>query len=1022
VDDKRESAAEGVYNMEYYVHSAYQKHPGKLTIGLIPENSANETENAMRTGVFEAAKKYNVNIICFTHLEAVTKNSISYGYEAEQYQQSHDMLQQLIEEFELDGLLFLGWSILFAGERLQQFQQRFSHIPIFSLGKELADIPSAHFNSEIYIKELVLHLIESHNYKKIVFVESWLEDERKFAYLETMKEHHLYNEDLFISSKDLEGVMLSERPQRTLDILMNERKIEFDAIILMRAEETRIMMEELKLRGMTVPWDVAVTSYEDDISLQYAYSPVTTIYFPFKEIGYTGCEQMIQLLTHGKIPLETAVPSHILYRESCGCMHGENLTHSSDYDKVLLRQNSDFQHLESSFLQTMESGSNEFLTSLQNQLKQNSDSFHNYQRVISALRNKYAPTYQSNPLEMTKVENLWHVARIMISQSEKSWIANDMITKRNMDQMLEEFSQSLLNTFSIPKIMELLEFNLGLMNIHSCNIFLSDSSDNGFKRSTHIYGFSAYQGMLIKAEKIVTKDYNHRFIQMNSKSRILVVSLLHVERNDVGFIYFEPGPLDGSLYLRLAIQLSNALIGTIMVDKLTQEILLRTEKEAQLTYYAHYDMVTTLLNRRSFYEGITQLDATIKFYVFYIDVDGFKNVNDSLGHDIGDLVLTEISDRIKQILKGYVIPFPKKDRVVRGNQEAESIFRIGGDEFTAIIRFTDDIEEVTSLADRLIEEIRLPYYIRGNRILISSSLGISSYPKDTLDRNLLIRYADIAMYNAKKDGGSAYQLFNTKLEHVANTKLKLGNDLRLALDNQEFTLHYQPQVDCRDNSIIGVEALLRWNHPKKGQISPDSFIALAEDMGLIVPIGDWVLRQACMQMKLWRDAGFSPKRIAVNLSVKQFMDGKLAEKVLQVLEETGLDAQHLELEITENIAMKDEQFIILRELRNLGVTISIDDFGTHYSSLSYLKRFPVNKLKLDQSFVRGIQSDARDREMIKAIINVARSFELDIIAEGVETLEEMEFLVENGCSFIQGFYYYKPMVAIELTNVLRAVR
>ena len=506
---------------------------------------------------------------------------------------------------------------------------------------------------------------------------------------------------------------------------------------------------------------------------------------------------------------------------------------------------------------------------------------------------------------------------------------------------------------------------------------------------------------------------------MNSKSRILVVSLLHVEKNDVGFIYFEPGPFDGSLYLRLAIQLSNALIGTIMVDKLTHEIILRTEKEAQLTYYAHYDMVTTLFNRRYFYEYIANLDKTIQFYLFYLDVDGFKNVNDSLGHDVGDLVLAEISERMKMILKGYVLPCTTKNKLVRGSQHADSIFRIGGDEFTAIIRHIDDRDELTRLAAQLIDEIRLPYYIQGNRILISGSLGISSYPSDTIDRNLLVRYADIAMYNAKKEGGSSYQLFNPRLEQVANTKLKLGNDLRLALDNNEFSLQYQPQVDCIDNSIVGVEALLRWNHPKKGRIPPSEFIPLAEDMGLIVPIGDWVLSQACEQMKQWVDAGFSPIRIAVNLSVKQFMDGKLAEKVQQVLEETGLDARHLELEVTENIAMKDEQFIVLHELRNLGVTISIDDFGTHYSSLSYLKRFPVNKLKLDQSFVRGIQSDARDREMIKAIINVAKSFELGIIAEGVETVEEMQFLVENGCSLIQGYYYYKPMEADELTRLLQ---
>ena len=340
----------------------------------------------------------------------------------------------------------------------------------------------------------MLHLIQDHHYKKIVFIEPWLEDGRKNAYFEVMNQHELYNEDLFISSKDLEGVILTERHKRAFEILTNERKVEFDAIIMMRAEETRLMLDLLKHNGISVPYDVAVTSYEDDISLEFAYSPVTTIYYPFKEVGYAGCEKLIQLLTEGKTPLHTDVPGYIQYRESCGCVHGKNQIASSEYDKLLLRQDSDARSLEQSFLESMESGVDEFLNTLHLQLKRHSSSINNYQRVISVLRNKYSSSYELNPAAMARAESIWHMARIMVSQSEKSWIANDMITKRNLDQTLEEFSQSLLNTFSIPKIMDVLEFNLGELNIQSCNIFLSDSSRRSFKNSTHIYGFSDYQG------------------------------------------------------------------------------------------------------------------------------------------------------------------------------------------------------------------------------------------------------------------------------------------------------------------------------------------------------------------------------------------------------------------------------------------------------------------------------------------------------------------------------------------------
>jgi diguanylate cyclase (GGDEF)-like protein len=1011
--------------MAYYVHSERRINKGKLTIGLIPENSANEDENKIRLGVIESAKKHNVNLVCFTHLEAITKNSVSYGYEAKQYLHNHDRLQQLIEQFEQDGLLFLGWSVLFDNENLKEFSDRFIHLPLLSLGKTFPDIPSVFVEGGHYVREILLHLINQHQYKNIAFVEPWKEDNRKNEYIQTMEEYGAYNPELFISAQDLSGVMLSERPQRALEILLDEREVKVDAILLMRSEEARLMLEQLKQRGLNVPNDIAITSYEDDLSIQYASPPVTTVYFPFWELGFAGCEKLIELLRQGKIPLSTSVPGRVLYRNSCGCMHEQEQFNGSDAVSSPIADSSypadegaNFGLnvlLEQSLRMSIENNSLAFLTTLQTQLKQNISGHNDYQKLISRYRSFYSSDPGLSEGEKARLEDLWHLCRVVISESEKSWIANDMIRKRNRDLTLEEFSQSLLNTFSIPKILDVLEFNLGLLAIRSCNIFLSKSKERRFEECDHIYGFIDNRRSLIKVEEVNIKQYMRHFIREEDQGRILIVSLLHVEMNDIGFICFEPGPLEGMLYLRLAIQLSNALIGTIMVDQLTYEIKLRKEKEKQLTYYAQFDTATALLNRRSLYDGISLIGTTSDFCMLYLDVDGFKNVNDSLGHDAGDLLLIELSNRIKSVLKNQLVKLPKY-LVSDNDREVDALFRIGGDEFAAIINHSGH-GEVEDLTQQLIDHVRTPYYIKNSRVTISCSIGISCYPADTRDGKLLIQYADIAMYQAKKAGGSNYKFFNPYMEQESLMKLELENHLRQALDNHELFLHYQPQVDCSTGEIIGVEALLRWVHPTIGNISPATFIPIAEESGLIVTIGDWVLLKACEQLRIWQEEGLPPLIMAVNLSVKQFMDGKLVEKVRSVLETTGIDARLLELEITENVAMTDDQFTMIHELRNLGVAISVDDFGTQYSSLSYLKRFPVTKLKLDQSFVRGILSDPKDMEMVRAIIFVAKAFELDIIAEGVETLSEAECLLEMGCSLMQGYYFHRPMLPENISQL-----
>jgi diguanylate cyclase (GGDEF)-like protein len=393
-------------------------------------------------------------------------------------------------------------------------------------------------------------------------------------------------------------------------------------------------------------------------------------------------------------------------------------------------------------------------------------------------------------------------------------------------------------------------------------------------------------------------------------------------------------------------------------------------------------------------------DSLLHAPVLYFDLDDFKLVNDTYGHYMGDQLLKRVVDNIQQ-----------------ASLSIDLFARLGGDEFALLLTEQKGKEEICSIVERIYNLFKEPFNLGGHEYIVSISLGIATYPSGGKTVEELFKSADIAMYEAKKTGGNSYKFYSSWMESDTIAEMELVNHLRQALERQELLIHYQPQVDCQMGQIVGVEALLRWNHSKKGYISPAAFIPLAEDMGIIIPIGDWVMRQACEQMKAWHDAGLPAIKVAVNLSVKQFQDEKLVDKVRSILQETGLEAKYLELEITENVGMKDEELGILLELRQLGVSISVDDFGMNYSSLSYLKRFPVTKIKLDQSFIRGIQTDEKDRAMIKTMIFLAQSFGLEIIAEGVESMEEAKYLLANGCSHIQGFYYYRPMEVDRIVEI-----
>ncbi|QBE62373.1 putative bifunctional diguanylate cyclase/phosphodiesterase [Pseudoduganella lutea] len=451
---------------------------------------------------------------------------------------------------------------------------------------------------------------------------------------------------------------------------------------------------------------------------------------------------------------------------------------------------------------------------------------------------------------------------------------------------------------------------------------------------------------------------------------------------------------------------------------LVRDISERKRTEEQIRRLAYCDSLTGIPNRQAFLEMLERelvrsREHDRKFAILFMDLDAFKRINDTLGHNVGDLLLKAVSERLHETIRpGDVVVHQAAGEPPRGGPErrGNNLARLGGDEFTILIPDLERVEDALNVAHRVKEAMRRPFHLDGHEICVTASIGISLYPHDGDDATSLLKYADTAMYHAKNCGKNNAKLYCSALTTRIMSHVKLETGLRRALQNNELYLHYQPQIDVRSAQLVGVEALLRWRHPELGLVAPDDFIPLAEETGLIVPIGAWVLRTACMQVRAWQEQSGRAVRVAVNLSARQFKDENLAQTVLSVLDETGLDPRLLELELTEGTLMDDAQATLstLEQLRAIGVYLSIDDFGTGYSSMNYLKRFDVRALKIDRSFISGLPEDSENAAITRAIIAMAHGLKLAVVAEGVETAEQLQLLQQYGCDLAQGYLLGHP--------------
>jgi diguanylate cyclase (GGDEF)-like protein/PAS domain S-box-containing protein len=523
----------------------------------------------------------------------------------------------------------------------------------------------------------------------------------------------------------------------------------------------------------------------------------------------------------------------------------------------------------------------------------------------------------------------------------------------------------------------------------------------------HIYGFDSPQELITSLRDIGSQLY------VEKQRRDEFMQIMRTRGSVTGFesqVYRKNGDIIWVSENARAIFAEDG--SPIGFEGTVEDITERRLYQVRIEHQANYDPLTGLANRSLLQDRLQQALLTSassgrRIAVAFVDLDRFKYINDSLGHHVGDELLKSVAARLKSCVR-----------------ECDTVARLGGDEFVLLINGHTGPEYVRQLMDKMLAAVAQPWTIKQGEFLVSCSIGVALHPEDGEDAQTLLKHADSAMYRAKDSGRNNFQFFTRELNVLMTEQLELETHLRRALERNQFVLRYQPRVNLATGQVVGAEALLRWRIPQRGTIAPGRFIALAEETGLIVPIGKWVLQTACMQNKAWQDAGLPPIGVSVNVSARQFRQASLVQTVAEVLQSTRLEPRYLELEVTESMVMHDAPQVLamLDELKELGVKIAVDDFGTGYSSLSYLKRFPVDRLKVDRSFVEHMTTEADDATIVRAIIALGHNLGLKVVAEGVETAQQARALRAYQCDEAQGFLFARPVSARDIPRLITRSR
>lgn len=589
------------------------------------------------------------------------------------------------------------------------------------------------------------------------------------------------------------------------------------------------------------------------------------------------------------------------------------------------------------------------------------------------------------------------VRQLVCSLAKKSSLLSELrLDNKNLESTLKKENDKLNESLSLTRV---------TLDSTADGIIIVDNKGNIVDFNSHFCEIWNIPKSLVKSNNTETiLEYIYKQLdrpeilkdQLNALSNNIEITntaIFHFKNGQIIEQFSFPRILDGNI------------IGRIWSFRNVTEKHRLAEK---LEYQATHDALTDLPNRLLLYDRLKQAIAHAarhhsKVGVFFLDLDRFKLINDSLSHDIGDELLKSVSERI-----------------LEGMRAEDTLARLGGDEFVIITPSIYSQENLLHIASRLHSIFSTPFLVSGHKLIITASIGIAVYPDDGITSEELLRNADLAMYDSKSSGKNQFQFYFKKLSENALEKLSIETELRFALNNEEFVLHYQPQYNSLTNEVVAIEALIRWKHPTRGLLNPIDFLPMAIESNLIIPIGEWVLKTACLQNKKWQEANIAHTRIAINISPQQLKASNFVDLIKNVLDETGLAPQFLELEITENIILSlDSVVATLDQLQKMNINIVLDDFGTGNSSLNYLRNANIDRIKIDQSFIKNIDINSKDEIMIQSILNIAKSLNLNVVAEGVETIDQLTFLTNLACQDIQGYYYSQPLTVEQLEPFLK---
>lgn len=769
------------------------------TIAFLSENANHESESLMLAGAVEAAEHSDVNLLYFTHLEndeVLKQLSELQDPQIALIKARQTKLEQLMEQFDVDGVLFIGWSNKLDPEHLGDLSIRLGDIPFLSIGKDFERIPSVLMNGGAYVEQISRHLVEDHDRRELAFISPWNNDARVNSFSRTLEEYGIGDDRRIVRHEEMTSWGVDTRMRKALSLLLDERKVPVDAILVMTAIDGQYMRDAILERGLRIPEDIALVCYENEPSLTFSRPSLTTIHYPFQELGYAGLENLAQLIRTGGCPFITEVPGAILYRDSCGCTVNNVKPMRLDRPTILTGATDpteaatsvgdelrrmfpaiplDYAHLIRLFLgDVRDVHSGRFLEALQKQILHLSSPIPaaGLTEIIEAFRERTLRYTGDNEAMIFRAEELLFAARYMTKDRDNYSSILQHIDQMKKRGILDFVGKSLLSTFSIPSILDTLESYMGWIQIPTNYLITYSSADNRFDACKAIMAYHDHENRLYEYERETSiREIFGTFNRIRDRRFALMVMLMHVGEDQIGVSWMETGRCPGDIILTLGIQISTALKGSLLLEesqslvrRLTSEIELRKEKELELAYYADSDALTRLYNRRFFYDTLNaESKENSPFSLFFIDIDGFKQVNDTFGHDVGDVLLVQIAERIIDILGDYVLPV--RHAVLHDDSHARAIFRHGGDEFIALIDGAWQ-EQVAKHAERLVASISEPYVIMNNSVHVSCSIGISLFPHATRDPMQLVKFADIAMYRAKETRG-AYSFYDATAASVS---------------------------------------------------------------------------------------------------------------------------------------------------------------------------------------------------------------------------------------------------------------